>query len=875
MRTTFLIHYATREGDSLEVALDGRPTPMERAGSGWWQATEYARRDAPYHYRLVAEGALVVEEQGPQRRTPRSGANQVTVVDRWKAPSPYRAERGSSLFSRVLAARHSPARRSGDAGGITFRLLEPDIAPGTVPAVAGSAASLGGWDTSAAVPMEPDPFPWWSVTVPQGDPGEWSQAGGYKYVLVDAGGNLVRWEDGEDRSLPSLEAFPVVVEDDGVRGLSAWRGAGVAVPVFALRTDRSVGVGQFTDLIPFVDWAADAGLSLVQMLPVNDTVALHTWDDAYPYNVVSVLALHPQYADLEDLGLDEDAAAAIAGDVAALRAATDGLPEIDYAAVMAGKWDILAKAHALAPQADPDLDRFVEAEREWLLPYAAWCALRDRHGTPDHAAWGEDSAYSAARVEAMAAPPSPQWAAVRLHCWVQYHLYRQFDAAAAHARSRGVALKGDIPIGVSPASVEVWTNPGQFHLGAQAGAPPDAYAALGQNWGFPTYDWEAMAQDGYAWWRRRFAAMARHSDVYRIDHILGFFRIWEIPADAVDGRLGRFRPCLPLDPAQVAEFLGLPTLGPLCRPTVDGAVLQSRFGAFVEEVAAAFFDGPPDDLRLRMTTQRDIIAAIDAGALQGIPQDVRSEIELNLLDIAGDVLLLEAAGGLHPRIAWDSVETYRRFDRPLQVRFDALAEDFFYRRHDELWEAMARTTIPAVVDATDMLACGEDLGMVQPMVPVVMNDLGLLSLEVERMSKVSGAAIADPANAPYLSVVTPSTHDSSPLREWWTEDTALTTYYWRQVLGGEGDPPEEASPEIIAAIVARHLESPAMLCIVPLSDYTSMDASVRRSDGLTERINDPADRHHRWRYRMHLTVADLAASPFTTRLRSLIHTAGR
>ncbi len=868
MRITFCIHYDTAPGERVEVDLAGRSMPLDWVGGGWWCGEAGTYRGAPYTYRIVGEGA-VVPEPGPLRHTPAPAGNTVTVLDRWHPGDPTAIPRRSALFRRAVAAHHPPPSGTPPHGH-TFRVLAPEVPPGLRPAVVGSDPVLGGWDEAGAVAMSPSPFPWWQVSV---DPVPGTD---YKYVLVDDSGTVVVWETGENRHVPSWVTVPAVVNDESIGGLPGWRGAGVAVPVFSLRTRRSVGVGQFTDLIPLVDWAADAGVAVVQILPVNDTTKTHDWGDSYPYDIVTVRALHPVYIDLDDLGVDE-----ISAEVVTARGALEAHPEVAFEDVMKVKLELLRTAYRSAFRRVDTADafvRFVEREWEWLGPYAMWCVLRDRHGNVDHATWGADRQFDADRLAAMQSPGSATRDELRFHCWVQYHLHRQLSAAATHARSRGIAIKGDLPIGVSPASVETWTRPDLFHLGAQAGAPPDAFAVNGQNWGFPTYDWERMAADGYAWWQSRFRAMSDYVDVYRIDHVLGFFRIWEVPPDAVDGLLGRFRPCLPLTTDELVDTLGDGQLDRLLRPTIDDAVLAAKFGTHAGMVRSTCLVGTGHDLRLApgFTTQRDIVTAFETGAFSDVDDADRLRLERGLLDIAADVMMMEVDGGYHPRISWDATETYRRMSDEQRGEFDALATHFFHYRHSRLWEATGRASLPAVIEATDMLACGEDLGMVPDFVPGVMNELGLLSLEIERMPKALGAWISDPGRAPYLSVVSPGTHDTSPLRQWWEEDRETITRYWNAALGRWGDPPDEASPEIIEAVVRRHLASPAMLCIIPLTDLLAIDESTWRSDGLTERVNDPSDRHHNWKHRLHLTVEEMAAADgFNQRLRDLIGDADR
>ena len=877
MMTTFRIHFATAPGESLHIVSGDSRTPLRWRGDGWWGAAIEMPPETAYHYEVVSDGPLARTELPPRRTTPLSLEAGTVLVDRWRDHDSTRASRSSALFSKAVAARHHRPSDTGATptaapGGrhVTFRLLEPSIPPGSQPVVVGSSVNIGEWDPAQAAPMSPNDFPWWEASV---DVEDGSMA--YKYAIVDEAGDVVTWEGGANRTLPPDDA-PLIVMDDEVRGLEGWRGAGIAIPLFALRSPSDVGVGQFTDLTALADWAASVDLSVIQLLPVNDTVLYHEWQDSYPYNPVSVQALHPLYVDLAAIP-----GAGIADRIQAARTLVNELPEVDYVKVMQLKWELLAAAYKkLAPGLDADdaFAEFVGGEWGWLGPYSAWCVLRERNGTPDFERWGNDARFDPDRLSAMASPASPDYSDLRFHWFVQYHLHRQLTGAADYARMRGVALKGDLPIGVAPESVEVWTRPARFHVGAQTGAPPDAFSVRGQNWQFPTYDWDHMAADGYEWWRARFQALARYVDVFRIDHVLGFFRIWEIPPTADDGRLGYFRPCLPLSADEVRAAIGPVDVDALTQSLVDPEAAAERFGPHAETVVRSFFTSSAEGLRLLppVATQRQIIEAFERGALRELPADERGAIRRALLDAAADVLLVNVGDEYQPRISWQDTENYRLLSVEQRAGFDELAIDYFHHRHSQQWALQGRTTLPAVVEATDLLTCGEDLGMVPDLVPQLMNEMGLLSLEIERMPKRLGEWIADPADAPYLSVVSPSTHDTTTLRMWWEEDRQLIDRYWREALGQAGPPPATATPEVSELIVRRQLASPAMLCIIPMSDLLAIDGSLRRDEIDTERINDPANRHNRWRYRLQLTLDELmAATTFNDRVRSLITESGR
>ena len=791
--------YETTTGQRLQIVAGGKITELVWTTGHWWKGE--VEISGAYRYRLVEGDTIVRQEHGPDHEPPPGLTHGTQVVDRWQEQDALRTSRRSSLFSRARAVHHraEPCIEPENSDGVRFRLLEPDVPSGWHPVVLVTDGTNG---STITIPMRPahDGYPWWEAVYGP------TPVAGYRYALRRPDGGLEP-EPGQLRIVPP-DATRTMVVDEAIRGRSGWRGAGLALPVFALRGEHSLGVGQFNDLPAFIDWAADAGMSVVQLLPINDTTVTHDWQDSYPYDPVSVHALHPLYIDVLDLpGAD-----AVVDEVTRLRGELDGLPQIDYLRVMSAKWRLLRTLYA-ADRNCQGLLAFMDAEWDWLGPYALWCVLRDRHGTADRSEWGLDATFDPTRVAAVRRPDHADHDEFRFHAWLQFHLHRQLEAAAEHAWSRGVALKGDLPIGVSPHSVETWEHPEWFNIGTQTGAPPDDFAVDGQNWGFPTYDWEAMADDGYQWWRHRFAALARTFDAYRIDHVLGFFRIWEIPAGQHSGLRGRFLPCLPLTEPELRGWLDDIDLAPLVTPLDD---------------------------------------------------DPRNQT------------LLAVPGGWHPRIQWWKTSGYDQLSTKNRSAFDDMANAFFYARHDALWRGRGRMALRGVVEATDMLACGEDLGMVPPQVPEVMRELGMLSLEIERMPKQLGHWRTDPATVPYLSVTSTGTHDMAVLRGWWRESPTTAARLWNEVLKHDGQAPTDLPSAAAEDIVAAQFASPAMLAILPLQDLLAIDAELAHEDPDAECINVPDDRHHRWCYRLHLTTSELhCAGPLTSRLRLLVERAGR
>ena len=457
--------------------------------------------------------------------------------------------------------------------------------------------------------------------------------------------------------------------------------------------------------------------------------------------------------------------------------------------------------------------------------------------------------------------------------FVQYILHTQMTDAHDHARRCGVILKGDIPIGVHRQSCDVWMEPGYFCLDGQAGAPPDDFAVDGQNWRFPTYNWQAMLDDGCQWWNRRFTNMAYYFDAYRIDHVLGFFRIWEIPIHAVRGLLGQFAPALAFTPEEIESY-GLHFSTAMLAPVITDDMVDTLFGDRAESVRHYCLDAVGDGtytLRADYDTERKIADLVEADRCD-------SQLLDGLYTLVDDVLFLadhRVAGTYHPRILARKTWAYRRLSDASRRAFDRLYDDFYYHRNNGFWYGEAMKKLPPLIEATHMLACAEDLGMVPSCVAPVMEQLRILSLEIQTMPKAS-TRFADVSRYPYRSVCTFSSHDMAPLRQWWDEDPLRTQDYYASVLHHDGEAPHPMPASLAEEVVAAHLASPSMLCVLSLQDWLALDDRLRLADPNGERINIPANPHHYWRYRMHITIEQLSADAhFSQHISEMIERAGR
>ena len=644
-----------------------------------------------------------------------------------------------------------------------------------------------------------------------------------------------------------------------------WKAAGTAIPVFSLRSENGFGIGEFNDLRLLADWAAATGQKVIQLLPVNDTTMTGTWEDSYPYKANSSFALHPQFIHLPDAGVETD------DEYMMLKAELNLLPEMDYEKVNNEKHRLLRQAFAKTGKnvlRTAKYKEFVAKNASWLLSYSVFCTLRDEYGTADFSKWGEFSKYDADKAEKYRLGHKAE---TDYWCFVQYHLHLQLTQARDYARSKGIVFKGDLPIGVSRTSADAWVNARLFNLDSQAGAPPDAFSTAGQNWGFPTYNWDEMSKDGYAWWKERLGKMSEYFDAFRIDHILGFFRIWEIPMSATRGLLGHFSPALPYSSEELHGAGFDMSDGRYSSPSLDEANLDRLFGERKELfVKKCLKNGK---LRPEYSTQRKVTEK-----LSGNDGDTAALRE-GLLTLLEDVLFVEdprRKGWWHPRIAAQFTYAYSMLDGWQRMAFDHLYNDFFYRRHNAFWKESAMKKLPSLLSATGMLACGEDLGMIPDCVAEVMSEYQILSLEIQRMSKDPHVKFADPAHYPYYSVCTTSTHDMNPLRAWWEEEREESSAFWHEMMHRQDEMPYFCEPWICREIVESHLRSSSMLTILPLQDWLSINGKLRFADPKRERINVPAIPRYYWRYRMHLKLETLLCEEgFNADISEMISISGR
>lgn len=899
LRITFNTNYHTRWGEQI-IVVGNTPElgqnnlrkglKLSYTGEGnWSQSIDIEAKTFEYQYVMVNDKFQELDREWGKPRTfnllEDAKSTSISLNDAWRVKYHPENALNNSAFLKVIfnpkEYKTPKFKKTAFSKTIQFQIHAPRVERHQQLCILGNIPALGAWGATKPLLLGNSDYPLWkgSVSVIQGMNVE------YKYGIYDTKEKeIVFLEDGKNRLVRATQIKKnelTVVNDNYFNHPNGfWKGTGVALPVFALRSQNGLGIGEFTDIKLLVDWAAQVGMKMVQILPINDTSATGTWVDSYPYAAISVFALHPMYLNIEAINgfykiIDIE-------HYQALQTKLNAFENVDYEAVNKNKLDFAKQIFDATKSQflkSKNFKKFFETNQHWLMPYAYFCTLRDKFGTADFNQWEENSRFSPTAMEQACDKDSEQFDNIAFYYFLQFNLDKQLAEVTAYARKSNIILKGDIPIGIYRYSVDAWTQPHLYHMNAQAGAPPDPFSATGQNWGFPTYNWEVMAEDGYLWWQNRLKALSKYFDAFRIDHILGFFRIWQVPYDSIHATLGYFNPAIPVTLLELhSKEIGFDYMR-FCKPFITHQMVDELFGNQAEMVKRIYLE-PSVDGRLAFKSVFDSQRKLENYFKEADNQHL-TYLKPSLFQLHSEVLFIEEVGSngqaFHPRFDLYKTESYKHFPKEIQDRIYGIYLDYFYNRQEEFWANSAMTKLPALKTATDMLICGEDLGMIPDCVPQVMKDLDLLTLEIQRMSKNPSTEFLQAADTPYYSVSSPSTHDMSPVRLWWEEsEKAYIQRFYNEELGHYGQAPDSCDTSIVEQIIQQHLNLPSMWTVFPVSDILGMDEQLRHPSPLAERINEPSNPQHYWRYRIHVSMEELLENKdFGQKLNDMISSSGR
>ena len=893
MKIDLYLKFGTKPGQNLKIVNEncgisnlpvGVPSPMFYHNHDYWKINlaldnQFYKTVSilNYHYQFSDNETNFTEDWGRNKSiTAKDLCDGMMIIDSWTDMGLVENAYYTAPFQKVFQKSHKVVELQPiKTGFIRFTVMAPLLDSDEEISLIGSHASLGNWQLSESIGLQFDGSKWFVDAALDQFPPLFE----YKYCIRNTVNGDVKFETGENRKgkIPDHNSTAILLQDNYVRDDRKWRGTGVAIPVFSLRSKNGLGVGEFTDIKLMVDWAKQVTVKMIQLLPVNDTTSTHSRLDSYPYAAISAFALHPLYISLETVA-GEKYKKDINSHLQKRKELND-LEGVDYEAVMEIKWDALTILYELMKKKtfqDADYKQFFSENKHWLVPYAAYSFLRDKFGSADASSWGKYEEYNETFINELSNPQASQYDRIAIHYFIQYQLHLQLKDAHDYANQQGIILKGDIAIGVHRHGADTWTDPSLYHLDRQAGAPPDDFAVSGQNWGFPTYNWERMKSDGFAWWKSRFEQMTNYFDAFRIDHILGFFRIWSIPDHAVEGIMGKFVPALPITKKELEDNGIWLDETRLTAPYINHDIVHQLAPANYNEIFAFLEQNANNQYQFKQeySTQKKI-----ENYFNNLPEtDHYNFLKQVLFHLHSNVILWKdnEHNKYHFRFNAAKTISFQHLDSHTQYRLQELYNDYFFNRQEQIWRAEAIDKLPALKKCTEMLICGEDLGMVPKSVPEIMSYLGFLSMEVQRMPKQSHQQFFDPTQAPYLSVVTPSTHDMSTLREWWLENRSSTQTFYNQQLWQHGAAPEEATTAVVRSIILQHLSSPAMWTVFQLQDLFAMYNELRIDNPFAERINIPGDNKHYWRFRMHKNLEDIINDQsFNEDLKYCITSSGR
>jgi 4-alpha-glucanotransferase len=619
-------------------------------------------------------------------------------------------------------------------------------------------------------------------------------------------------------------------------------------------------VGEFPDLVEFAQWCVRTGLGLIQLLPVNDTGY-----ESSPYSALTAFALHPLYLRIGDL----PEAADYSEDLEEIRRRFSQKERFPYNEILRAKMELLRKIYAahkteIAERAAPGgtLGQWIDTN-PWVKEYAVYRRLKEKNNEKSWKEWEAYRIITAKDIQAL-------WGKAELRgehlfwAWLQEALDTQFSRAAAALAEAGICLEGDLPILMNEDSCDVWAHGEYFRRDLSAGAPPDMYSPSGQNWGFPIYDWEAQAKDNYAWWRQRLKTAEKYYRAYRIDHVLGFFRIWASPRTDNSSVRGRFVPAVPVSAQDLTDlgfdesrirWLSLPHIptGEVWNALREGC--RDNPGAAAPEAERVFSSA------LDRIGQEELWLFKDA---------IRGEKDIEALGFhpaARDYLI----GAWHNRLFFEyeqgqfapmwfcrNSRAYASLSGEERRRLEDLLEK---NRIDSeaIWEKQGERLLKILAASSSMLPCAEDLGAVPDCVPRVLTKLKILGLRVIRWFRdwnTEGQPYIPLEEYPELSVCTPSVHDSSTLREWWDREADQEHFC---CFIGVPSLPRIYNPGAAKIILHKAAAAASRFRVFQIQDLLHLSPKWYAPDPGSERINVPGTANDfNWTYRLPASVLILS-----------------
>lgn len=633
--------------------------------------------------------------------------------------------------------------------------------------------------------------------------------------------------------------------------------SGVSLPLSGLWSTESVGIGEYPDLMKLATWAHECEMDLIQLLPLNDT-----GEQSSPYSALSAFALNPTYLRLGSIPGFE----AYKEELADWKSKYNTPTRIDYSQTYRFKINVLRDVFEHTKPdllKDSDLHTWIQ-DNSWVRVYSVYRMLKKKNNQASWIDWTELRDPSTKEIDQLWVK---NYESVLFYAWIQYWCEKQFQAAAQDCEAIGVKIKGDIPILISEDSADVWGHRQLFDMNNRAGAPPDMFCTDGQNWRFPCYKWDVLKASNYQWWKDRLQQASKFYHAFRIDHVLGFFRIWQTPEKHNSGMLGRFIP------SQAFKVTELQTAGfhegqilHWTNPSYSVEELQARGLDPLTLANQPFFEG-----LFGNTTHFKLRSFLGENELKNLDEQTRNNF-LRLMSNRIFNQYEENPSQLYPFWYWYESDVYKNESPEIQERIRQVLGDK-EQSQDQFWGENGHGLLKMMRDETDMLVCAEDLGVVPNCVAPTLANLNILSLKIERWARnyhEAGDPYIPVEEYPRLSVCSPACHDTSNLRLWWDEKD-LDVEQYKNLLGWD-ELPDYLTDDLAYAVVARNLSANSLIAILPLQDWLSIDYDLRSPTSEEERINIPGTQNDtNWNWRMAVSLDELENnSLFIQKMKNLI-----
>ncbi|MCL2806263.1 MAG: 4-alpha-glucanotransferase [Treponema sp.] len=637
---------------------------------------------------------------------------------------------------------------------------------------------------------------------------------------------------------------------------------GTVVPVGALRTKKGIGVGEFADLCDFAVLCKKMRVGLIQILPVNDTGF-----ESSPYSSLTAFGLHPLYLSIEELEEFNASDNSVKKQIKSAREKFEHYKRFSHYEVLKAKLDICRNIYNSNKEAiakKSSLLSWIE-QNQWVKEYAVYRRLKELNEGKSWKEWKEYSIVNVKEIESL-------WDDKKLReehffwVWLQQALDDQFSRASKKIEEAGIVLEGDLPILMNEDSCDVWAHPEIFIQGLSAGAPPDMYSPDGQNWGFPIYNWEAQEKDNFAWWRQRLAVAGKYYHAYRIDHVLGFFRIWASSHHDYSSALGRFVPYTPVTYSDLKKLgFDKSRIRWVTQPHIPTGelwdALKRNWGNLFseKEIAAAadkIFSAALDRVNKEelWLFKQNIRGEKDIDGL-GLHPSIRNYLLAKWKD---RVFIEYEKGFFFPIWYHKNTKAYMSFSEEEKKALEELLEKRRIKS-EKTWSALGNKLLSVLVESSSMLPCAEDLGAVPECVPKVLAKLKILGLRVTRWFRAW-----DKEDKPYisfdeypqLSVCTAAVHDSSTVREWWEKEADQA-----QFSGFIGVPslPKIYNPGTAKIILSKTASARSRFRVFQIQDILHLSNNWYSENPADERINVPGTTNDfNWTYRLPARIDKIA-----------------